>query len=113
MPDIVLNIYYMKFNRKKSSNKWNALDSPESICMLLSKLLGQLRDRQNREVYSIRAKHSKEPELKGLINYVDKEITLVSNPLFSKEAVEQLDKRDDKVDKRRRGRSYAIRAEEE
>ena len=46
-------------------NKWNALDSPDSICMLLSKLPGQLRDRWNREVYSIRAKHSREPELKG------------------------------------------------
>ena len=39
---------------------------------------------------------------------------MVSDPLFSKEAVEQyLDKRDVKVDKRRRVRSYAIRSEEE
>ena len=53
-------------------NKWNALDSPDSICMLLSKLPGQLRDRWNREVYSIRAKHSREPELKDLTSYVDK-----------------------------------------
>ena len=30
-------------------NKWNALDSPDSICMLLTKLPGQLRDRWNRE----------------------------------------------------------------
>ena len=95
-------------------NKWNALDSPESICMSLSKLPGQLRDRWNREVYSIRAKHSGEPEFKDLTNYVDKETALVSDPLFSKEAVEQyLDKRDVKVDKRRRVRSYAIRSEEE
>ena len=95
-------------------NKWNALDSPESICMLLSNLLGQLRDRWNREVYSIRAKHSREPELKDLINYVDKKTALVSDPLFSKEAVEQyLGKSNVKVDKRRRVRSYAIRSEEE
>ena len=39
---------------------------------------------------------------------------LVSDLLFSEEAVEQyLDKRDLKVDKRRRVRSYAIRSEEE
>ena len=39
---------------------------------------------------------------------------MVSYPLFSEEAVEQcLDKRDVKVDKRRRVRSYAIRSEEE
>ena len=62
-------------------------------------------------MYSIRAKHSREPELKDLINYVDKETALVSHPLFSKEGVEQhLDKRDVKVDKRRRVRSYAIRS---
>ena len=82
--------------------------------MVLSKLPGQLRDWWNREVYSIRAKHSREPEFKDLINYVDKETTLVSNPLFSKIVVEQyLDKRDVKVDKRRGVRSYAIRSEEE
>ena len=93
--------------------KWNALDSPDSIYMLLWKLPGQLRDRWNREKHSIRAKHSRELELKDLINYVNKETALVSDPLFSKKAVEQYsDKRDVKVDKRRRVRSYAIRSEE-
>ena len=78
--------------------------------MLLSKVPIQLRDRCNREVYSIRAKHSREPELKDLINHVDKETALASNPMFFKEAAEQyLDTRDVKVDKRRRVRSYAIR----
>ena len=64
-------------------------------------------------MHSIREKHSREPELKDLINYVNKETALVSDPLFSKKAVEQYsDKRDVKVDKRRRVRSYAIRSEE-
>ena len=95
-------------------NKWNPLDSPESIRMLLSKLPGKLRDRWNKGVYSIREKHSREPELKDLINYVDKETALVSDPLFYKEAVDQyLDKTDVMVDKRRRVRSYAISSEEE
>ena len=77
--------------------------------MLLSKLPGQLRDRWNRDVYSIRAKHSREPELKDLMSYDDKETASVSDQLFSKEAVEQyLDKRVVKVDKRRRVRSCAI-----
>ena len=64
-------------------------------------------------MYSIRAKYSREPELKDLINYVDRETALVSDPLFSKETVElYLDKRNVMVDKRRRVRSYAIRSEE-
>ena len=78
--------------------------------MLLSKVPIQLRDRCNREVYSIGAKHSREPELKDLINHVDKETALVSDPMFFKEVVEHyLDTRDVKVDKRRRVRSYVIR----
>ena len=45
-------------------------------------------------MYSIRTKYSEEPELKNLINYVDKE------KMFSKEAVEQcLDKIYVNVDK--------------
>ena len=64
-------------------------------------------------MYCIRAKHSRKPELKDLLNYVDKETNSVSDPLFSKEALEQyLDKRDVKVDKRR-VRSYAIRSKKE
>ena len=61
-------------------NKWNALDSPGSICMLLSKLPGELGDRWNREVHSIRANHSRELERKNPINYVDKETALVGDP---------------------------------
>ena len=106
--------FLLKCQSIVGSNKWNALDSPDSICMLLSKLPDQLRDRWNRELYNIRGKHSREPELKDLINYADKEIALVSDPLLSKEAVEQyLDKRDVKADKRRGVRSYAIRPDEE
>ena len=65
-------------------------------------------------MYSIRPKHSREPEIKELINYVDKETALVSDPLFSKETVVQyLDKREVKVDKIRRVRSYAMKSEKE
>ena len=39
-------------------------------------------------MYSITGKHSREPELKDLINYVDKGTVLVKGPLFLKESVE-------------------------
>ena len=90
--------FLLKCQSIVGGNKWNALDSPDLICMLLSKLPDQPRDRWNREVYSIRANHSRGPELNDLINYVDKETALVSDSLFSKEAVEQyLDKRDSRM----------------
>ena len=52
--------------------------------MLLFKLLEQVRDRWNRETYFIRARHFREPELKDLINYVDKGITLINYQVFPK-----------------------------
>ena len=77
--------------------------------MLLSNLPVHLRDTWNMEVQSIIAKHSRETEFKDLIKYVDKDTTLVSDSLFSREAVEQyLDKRDANVDKKRRLRNYAM-----
>ena len=63
--------FLLKCQSLIGGNKWNALDSPDLICVLLSKLPDQLRDRWNREVYSIRARHSRESELKDLIKYVD------------------------------------------
>ena len=65
-------------------------------------------------MYSIKAKYSREFELKDLINYVDEGTTLVSDPLFSKkDVVQYLEKRDVKIDTRKRVRSYVIRAEKE
>ena len=65
------------------------MDSPETICMLLSKLLGHMRERWNREVYTICTRFDKEPALSDLISFVDKETILVNDLLFSKEAVDQ------------------------
>lgn len=52
--------------------------------MLLFKLFGSRRDRWNRETYFIRARPFREPELKDLINYVDKGITLINYQVFRK-----------------------------
>ena len=82
LPGLEIHKFYNFFFKCQSiisGNKWNALDSPDSTCMLLSKLPGQLRDRWNRKEHFIRAKHSRTPELKDLINYVDKEKTLFHN----------------------------------
>lgn len=53
-----MNLFKELVEKFIGHNKCNALGSPESICMLLSKLPGKMRDRWSREVYSIRARHS-------------------------------------------------------
>ena len=65
------------------SQKWNAMDTPEMLCMLIAKLPGALIDRWNRNVQAIRKRHLREPDLQDLINIVEEENvahdTLLSN----------------------------------
>ena len=62
--------------------------------MLLSKLPGSARDKWSRKVLTIRWNQRKEPERSDFIKFVDNEILIVSNPLFSKAAADEyLEKR--------------------
>ena len=57
------------------------------ICLVLSKLPGNLREKWNRTVLNIRTRHLREPDFADLIHIVDDEGTLANDPLFSKDAL--------------------------
>ena len=57
--------------------------------MVLSKLPLHLQDRWNRNTLQLRRKYSKEPQLKGLTNFVEDEMTLLNDPLYSCDAASQ------------------------
>ena len=67
----------------------NALDSIDNLCTIVSKLPGNSREKWNRKALSLRTKQYRQPELKDMISFVEEELTLWSDPLFSKEALEQ------------------------
>ena len=56
--------------------------------MLVSKLPNGIIDRWNRNAYNIRKRQECEPSLSDLIEFVDKETTLINDPMFSREAIE-------------------------
>ena len=66
---------------------WNAINTPDILCMLLSKLPNGIIDRWNRTAYSIYKNHECEPSLSNLIEFVDQEKTLVNDSTFSQEAI--------------------------
>ena len=68
---------------------WNVLDTPGIMCMLLSKLPGSARDKWSRNVLTICRRHKREPDLTDFIHFVNDETLTVSDPIFSKEGVEQ------------------------
>ena len=68
---------------------WNVLNTPDVVCMLVSKLPGSGRDRWSRRVLVIRRKNKREPDMMDFIQFVNDETVIVTNSIFSKEAVEQ------------------------
>ena len=86
---------------------WNIINTPDILCMLVSKLPNGLIDRWNRVVYNIRKKQEHEPNLHDLIEFVDQETALVNDPLFSREALEGYTVKPDKKSKQRSVTSFA------
>ena len=66
---------------------WNVLDTPEMVCLLLSKLPGHIKERWNRSVMSIRRRYSRELDFADLIHLFEDEATLVNDTLFSNDTV--------------------------
>ena len=56
--------------------------------MLLSKLPGSVRDKWFRNILTIRRRDNKEPEMADFIQFANDETLIVTDPVFSKEAVQ-------------------------
>ena len=61
---------------------WNVLDTPEIMCMVLSKIPGGTRDNWSKRVLLIRRKQGKEPEMVDCIGLVNDENLIVSDPVL-------------------------------
>ena len=79
--------FLLKCESVSDNQHWNALDTPEILCMLISKLPGVLMDRWNRKVQNIRRRESREPDLIDFVRFVEEETLLMNDPLFSREAL--------------------------
>ena len=62
------------------STAWNVLETIETLCILVSKLLGSLRNRWNRKLQVVR----REPCLSNFSSFVHGETTLVNYPFFQR-----------------------------
>ena len=67
---------------------WNVLNTPDIICMLLSKLSGSIRDKWSQKILTIQRRVEREPEM-DFNQFVNNKTLIVADPVFSKEAVEQ------------------------
>ena len=78
----------MKLENIGYLQSWYVLDTPAIMCKLLSKLKGTARDKWSRKVLTRCRRHKREPDLIDFIHFVNDETLIVSDSIFSKEAIE-------------------------
>lgn len=83
------------------SNQNNQLDTPMIICMIFSKLSVHIQDRSKRNKLKLIKMHSREPQMFDLANFVEDKMTIVSDPLYSGDAVSQYFEKNQKFINRR------------
>ena len=81
--------FLVKLKNITHLQSWNVLDTPGIRCIVLSKIPGSTRDKWYRNVLAICRRHKREPDVTDVICFVNDETLIVSDPIFSKEAVEQ------------------------
>ena len=65
---------------------WNSFDTADNLCIITSKLPIHCRDKWNRKVINIRTQSNREPCFKDVLLFVENEMIVASDPLFSREA---------------------------
>ena len=71
--------FLIKCQSLSRSSRNNPLDTPDIICMILSKLPVYLQDRWNRNTLEMCRMHSRQPYLFDFVNFVEDEMTIVSD----------------------------------
>ena len=103
--------FLIKCQSLSRSSQNNPLDTPEIICMILSELPVHLQDRWNRNILKMRRMHSREPQLFGLGNFVEDDMTLVSDSLYSRDTVSLYIEKNQKFIKFKRFTVNTVKAE--
>ena len=63
------------------------MDSPDILCMLISKLPEEIMERSNRKGLNIRRCQVREPTLNDMTDFIEEETILMNDPLFSCEGL--------------------------
>ena len=72
--------FLLKSRSMSFNQKWNALDSPDILCMLISKLPGGKMERWNRKSLNIRRCQVREPTLNDMTDFIEEETILMNDP---------------------------------
>ena len=105
--------FLLKCRSMSFSQRWNALDSPDILCILISKLLRGIMERWNRKFLSIKRCQVREPTFDNMTDFLEEETILMNEPLFSGEALADYYVKSERSARQRQMKNYTIKAEDE
>ena len=94
------------------SQRWNALETPDKLCIMISKLPGRIMKRWNRSIPKIRRHQHREPNLKDITEFVEDETILIKNPLFFCEALGKFNTRPERHSRQQNTNSFVVKSED-
>ena len=91
---------------------WNALHIPDTLCSLPAKLPGNMKDIWNRLAYNPRRHEERDVEFADLVNFTEKGTILITDPIFSRNALDSfMDKAQRSDHRKRRVKTYATKTD--
>ena len=91
---------------------WNALHIPDTLYNLLAKLPGNMKDIWNRLAYNPRRHEDRDVEFADLENFTEKETILITDPIFSRDALDSfMDKVQRSDHRKRQVKTYATKTD--
>ena len=103
-----INIFFAflnKYNSLGAATKWNAMETPDTLCTLFLKLPNGVVDRWKRKALIVRKIQQREPSLKDFIGFFDEKTVLVNDPMFLREAITAYVGNQEKSDNQRKRRN--------
>ena len=84
--------FLLKCQTYKDSYQLKELDSTEMIRAIICKVHHSLQERWNRKAINIRTNQSREADFTDLMKFIEYEVTLMSDPAYSKDALADANK---------------------
>ena len=87
-------------------------ETPDKLCIMISKLPGRIMKRWNRSIPKIRRHQHREPNLKDITEFVEDETILINDPLFFSEALGKFNTRPERHSRQQNTNSFVVKSED-
>ena len=107
-----LHNFLLKCRSVSASHRCNALDTPDMLCIMVSKVPGRIMERWNRSVLKIRKQQHQEPNSKNITEFAEDKTIVMNDPLIPHEALREFNTKPEQRSRQWNTNSYVVNSED-